>query len=84
MIFPLALAIIASLFSALVNHIDKYLISKAVKNADSRSLVLVSTIIAGSVMALIYLQFSAFFRCPKRPTAICQCFCIRGYVNALF
>lgn len=60
MIFPLALAIIASLFSALVNHIDKYLISKAVKNADSRSLVLVSTIIAGGVMALIYLPICGF------------------------
>ena len=60
MIFPLTLAIIASLFSALVNHIDKYLISKAVKNADSRSLVLVSTIIAGGVMTLIYLPICGF------------------------
>ena len=60
MVFPLALAIIASLLSALVNHIDKYLISKVVKNADSRSLVLVSTIIAGGVMTLIYLPICGF------------------------
>lgn len=55
MIIPIILAIVAAVFYAATNHIDKFLISKAVKNADFRSLILVSTIIAGSVMALIYL-----------------------------
>ena len=55
MIIPIILAIVAAVFYATTNHIDKFLISKAVKNADFRSLILVSTIIAGSVMALIYL-----------------------------
>lgn len=55
MTFAIILAIIAAIFYAATNHIDKYLISKAVKNADYRSLILVSTIIAGGVMAIIYL-----------------------------
>lgn len=55
MIAPILLAIIAAIFYAATNHIDKYLISKAVKNADYRALILVSTIIAGGVMAIIYL-----------------------------
>lgn len=55
MIIPVVLAIIAAIFYAATNHIDKYLISKAVKNADYRALILVSTIIAGGVMAIIYL-----------------------------
>ncbi|MBQ1392021.1 MAG: EamA family transporter, partial [Lachnospiraceae bacterium] len=55
MAFAIILAIIAAIFYAATNHIDKYLISKAVKNADYRSLILVSTIIAGGVMAIIYL-----------------------------
>ncbi|MBQ3445253.1 DMT family transporter [Candidatus Saccharibacteria bacterium] len=55
MIVPLVLAIVAAILYAATNHIDKYLISKAVKNADYRALILVSTIIAGGVMALIYL-----------------------------
>ncbi len=55
MIVPLVLAIVAAILYAATNHIDKYLISKAVKNTDYRALILVSTIIAGGVMALIYL-----------------------------
>ena len=55
MVIPIALAIIAAIFYATTSHIDKYLISKAVKNADYRALILVSTIIAGGVMAIIYL-----------------------------
>ena len=51
---PVILAILAAIFYAATNHIDKYLISKAVKNADFRALILVSTIIAGGVMAIIY------------------------------
>lgn len=51
MTFAIILAIIAAIFYAATNHIDKYLISKAVKNADYRSLILASTIIAGGVMA---------------------------------
>lgn len=60
MIIPIVLAIIAAVFYALTNHIDKFLISKAVKNADYRALILVSTIIAGGVMALIYLFVCGF------------------------
>lgn len=60
MIVPVILAIIAAIFYASTNHIDKFLISKAVKNADYRSLILVSTIIAGGVMALIYLFICGF------------------------
>ena len=60
MIIPVILAIIAAVFYASTNHIDKFLISKAVKNADYRSLILVSTIIAGGVMALIYLFICGF------------------------
>ena len=55
---------VAATFYALTNHIDKYLISKAVKNADYRALLIVSTMVAGGVMALIYLficQFSISF-----------------------
>lgn len=55
MVMPIVLAIIAAIFYAATSHIDKYLISKAVKNADYRALILVSTIIAGGVMAIIYL-----------------------------
>ena len=44
MVIPIILAIIAAIFYAATNHIDKYLISKAVKNADYRALILVSTI----------------------------------------
>ena len=58
MIFPAILAMIAATMYALTNHIDKYLISKAVKNADYRSLLMASTLIAGGLMALIY-----FFIC---------------------
>ena len=64
MIIPAILAMVAATFYALTNHIDKYLISKAVKNADYRALLIVSTMIAGGVMALIYLficQFSISF-----------------------
>lgn len=55
MLFPIALAIIAAIFFASSNHIDKYLISKAVKHADYRALILVSAFISGGAMTLIYL-----------------------------
>lgn len=60
MLIPLILATIAAIFSASTNHIDKYLISKVIKNADYRALALSSTIIAGGVMALIYLPICNF------------------------
>ena len=60
MIIPVILAIIAAIFYASTNPIDKFWLSKAVKNADYRSLILVSTIIAGGVMALIYLFICGF------------------------
>lgn len=68
MVTPIILAIVSAVFYATTNHIDKYLISKAVKNADYRALILVSTIIAGGVMALIYLfvcNFSLGFDIPS-------------------
>ena len=55
MVIPIVLATLAAIFYASTNHIDKYLISKAMKNADYRALILVSSIIAGGVMAIIYL-----------------------------
>ncbi len=60
MIIPIILSTIAAIFFATSNHVDKYLISKAVKNADYRALLLVSTIIAGGVMAIIYLFICNF------------------------
>ena len=60
MIIPIILAIIAAVFYATTNHIDKFLISKAVKNADFRSLALMSTLIAGIIMSVIYLFICNF------------------------
>ena len=60
MIIPITLAILSAFFFAATNHIDKYLISKAVKHADYRALILVSTIIAGAVMTFIYLPICNF------------------------
>ncbi len=54
MLLPFILAIAAATLYALTNHIDKYLISKVVKNADSRSLILFSTLVAGFAMSVIY------------------------------
>ena len=62
------LTIVAAIFYAIASHIDKYLISKAVKNANYRSLILVSTIIAGGMMTPIYLficNFSVDFDFPS-------------------
>ena len=55
MIIPLALAVVAAIMYALSGHIDKYLISKTVKNADYRALILVSTFVSGGLMTVIYL-----------------------------
>ncbi len=60
MALPIILAIIAALFYAATNHIDKFLISKAVKNADFRALALMSTLIAGIIMSVIYLFICNF------------------------
>ena len=54
MLLPFILAIAAATLYALTNHIDKYLISKVVKNADSRSLIIFSTLVAGFAMSVIY------------------------------
>lgn len=67
MIIPILICIAAAFISASTNHIDKYLISKTVKNADYRSLIIVSTIIAGGIMTLIYAfvcQFDFSFDLP--------------------
>ena len=60
MLLPFILAISAATLYALTNHIDKYLISKVVKNADSRSLILFSTLIAGFAMSVIYAFICGF------------------------
>ena len=55
MLIPILLAIVSAVFYATTNHIDKYLISKAVKQADYRALIIASTVVAGGMMAIIYL-----------------------------
>ena len=55
MLISLALAVVAAIMYALSGHIDKYLISKTVKNADYRALILVSTFVSGGLMTVIYL-----------------------------
>ena len=55
MLMPLILAVVAATMYAVTNHVDKYLISRAVKNADYRALITVSTLIAGAAMSVIYL-----------------------------
>ncbi|MBO7664595.1 DMT family transporter [Candidatus Saccharibacteria bacterium] len=55
MLIPLILAAVAATMYAATNHVDNYLISKAVKNADGRALVVVSSLIAGAVMSIIYM-----------------------------
>ena len=60
MVIPLILAVLAAVFYAMTNHIDKYMVSRAVKNADHRSLVIVSTAIAGLAMTIIYLFICNF------------------------
>ena len=54
------LAIIAATLFASSNHIDKYLISKAVRHSDYRALILVSTLISGGIMSVIYLFVCGF------------------------
>ncbi len=68
MLLPISLAVLAASFFASSNHIDKYLISKAVKHADYRALILVSTFISGGAMSLIYLfvcHFNVSFDLPS-------------------
>ena len=60
MFLPMLLAIIAATLFASSNHIDKYLISKAVKHSDYRALILVSTLISGGIMSVIYLFVCRF------------------------
>ena len=60
MLLPFAFAVLAAVFWAITNHIDKYMISKAVKNADHRALVVVSSLVAGLVMAIIYAFICGF------------------------
>ena len=54
MLLPFIFAVLAAVFWAITNHIDKYMISRVVKNADHRALVVVSSLVAGLVMAIIY------------------------------
>jgi len=60
MLIPIFLAALSATLFASVNHIDKYLISKTVKNANYRALILISTIIAGGLMTIIYLFVCGF------------------------
>ena len=60
MVVPVILSVIAAFLCAATNHIDKFLISKAVKHSDYRALLLVSTIVAGGAMSLIYLFVCGF------------------------
>ena len=60
MVVPIILSMVAAVLYASTNHIDKFLISKAVKHSDYRALLLVSTIVAGGVMSLIYLFVCGF------------------------
>ncbi len=50
MLFALILVSFASLLFAITNYIDKYLISKVTNGGDYRGLVLVSSLIAGSIL----------------------------------
>ena len=54
MLFPLLLAAAAATLYAITNHIDKFLVSKASAHADHRALVVMSTLVAGGMMAIIY------------------------------
>ena len=58
MLVPVLLAVAAATMYAATNHIDKYLISRKVKNVDYKALILVSTLLAGIAMSVIY-----FFIC---------------------
>lgn len=60
MLIPLLLAIAAATLYALTNHIDKYLISKVVKNAEPQALIVFSTLVAGLIMSLIYAAICGF------------------------
>lgn len=60
MMIPLVLALAAAAMYGLSGHIDKYLISKTVKNADYRALILVSTFVSGGAMTLVYLFVCGF------------------------
>lgn len=60
MTFALVLSIIAAVIYAATNHVDKYLVSKVVKNADYRSLILISSLVAGGMMTIIYLFACGF------------------------
>lgn len=54
MVFAVILAIVAAIFFASTNHIDKFLISKMLKRSSYRALIMFSTVVAGGIMALIY------------------------------
>lgn len=60
MIFPLLLAAAAATLYAITNHIDKFLVSKASAHADHRALVVMSTLVAGGMMMLIYAIICGF------------------------
>lgn len=60
MLFPLLLAAAAATLYAITNHIDKFLVSKASAHADHRALVVMSTLVAGGMMMLIYAIICGF------------------------
>ncbi len=60
MLVPIILAVVVATMNAMSGHIDKFLISKAVKNTDYKALILVSSFVAGGIMTLIYLFICHF------------------------
>ena len=60
MFIPILISCAASTSFAITNHIDKYLISRAVKNADYRALIVISTVIAGAIMSIVYMFICNF------------------------
>jgi drug/metabolite transporter (DMT)-like permease len=52
--FPFVLTLFAALLWAITNHIDKFLISKLVKNSNYRGLIVFSSLVSGFIMLPIY------------------------------
>lgn len=84
MAIPMILAIVAAVLYALTNHVDKYLISKVVKDADPRSLILFSTMVAGFAMSIIYMVICGFQFSFDLPSFLLLLFNAAVYAVSLF
>lgn len=60
MLIAIILAPLASLLWAITNHIDKYLVSKIIKNGDIKGLLVFSSLVAGVILSPISLIMSKF------------------------